>query len=310
MTYEFISNHEGRYGVEEMCSVLEVSRSSYYKWKTRGRSARDLEDEALKVEIARVHRLSKGRYGHRFIHSELQGDGLDCSRHRVLRLMREMGIAGDQSPSYKPQGTDSDHDYGYSPNLLKVRDGETGEWTRIKPSSIDEIWVADTTYLKIEGGWMYLAAVKDLFSRRIVGWSVSRNNDAQLVCQALRAAALTRGTPRRGIVHHSDRGSTYACGKYMKLLDSLGMLSSMSAKGNCYDNAAMESFFGRFKVSSVGNRVFESEDEVRATVFEYVEPYYNRFRRHSSLGYLSPTQFERKFCPLGGNGKHERFTNN
>jgi len=255
MKYRFIVENEKSYPVEEMCSVLGVSRSGYYKWRNRDASARELEDEVLKREIARIHRLSKGRYGHRFIHSHLRDEGLDCSAHRVLRLMREMGIAGEQSPRYKPQGTDSDHDYGYSANLLRVRDGETGESTRIKPSGIDEIWVADTTYLKVEGCWMYLATVMDLFSRRIVGWSVSPSNDAELVCQALRAAALTRGKLRRGVIHHSDRGSTYACSKYMKLLGSLGMLSSMSAKGNCYDNAAMESFFGRFKVSSVGNRV-------------------------------------------------------
>ena len=310
MKYVFISENRTSYPVEEMCSVLEVSRSGYYKWRKRDASARELEDEGLKREIARIHALSKGRYGHRFVHSHLQDDGAECSLHRVLRLMREMGIAGDQSPRYKPQGTDSDHDYGYSPNLLRSKDGETGKWTRIKPGGIDEIWVADTTYLKVEGCWMYLATVMDLFSRRIVGWSVSKSNDAELVCRALRAAALTRGNLRRGIVHHSDRGSTYACGEYMKLLDELGMLSSMSAKGNCYDNAAMESFFGRFKVSTVGNRVFKDQGELRATVFEYVEPYYNRFRKHSSLGYLSPTQFERNFCPLGGNAKQECFTNN
>ena len=151
----------------------------------------------------------------------------------------------------------------------------------------------------------------DLFSRRILGWSVSASNDADLVCQALRCAATTRGSPRGGIIHHSDRGSTYAANKYRLLLTKLGMLSSMSAKGNCYDNAAMESFYGRFKVSSIGNEVFADEDELKAVVFEYIEPYYNRFRKHSSLGYKSPIQFEEKFSPpMGGSVKDEAFTNN
>ena len=227
---------------------------------------------------------------------------MDCGRDRALRLMDEMGVRGEQSPRYKPLGTDSAHDYGYSPNLLKARG---------KPGAPDEVWVADTTHLKIQGRWLYLATVMDLFSRRILGWSVSGSNAAELVRQALLAAAMTRGSPRRGIIHHSDRGSTYACNKYRLLLTKLGMLSSMSAKGNCYDNAAMESFYGRFKVSSIGNEVFADEDELRAVVFDYVEPFYNRFRKHSSLGYQSPIQFEENFSPpMGGCVKDETFANN
>jgi len=199
-------------------------------------------------------------------------------------------------------GTDGAHDFGYSADLLKANG---------KPSSPDEVWLADTTYLKVEGRWLYLATVMDLFSRRILGWSVSANNDADLVCQALRSAAMMRGTPGAGIIHHSDCGSTYAGNKYRLLLTKLGMLSSMSAKGNCYDNAAMESFFGRFKVSSIGNEVFADEDELKSVVFEYVEPFYNRFRKHSSLGYKSPIQFEETFLlPMGGSVKDETFTNN
>ena len=292
MRYERISQNEHRYTVEEMCEVMEVSRSGYYYWKGREPSAREREDGLLKEAIVRIYALSKGRYGHRPIHAHLQEEGLNCGRDRALRLTREMGIEGDQSPRYKPLGTDSAHDYGYSPNLLKANG---------KPSSLDEVWVADTTYLKIEGRWMYLATVMDLFSRRILGWSVSASNDADLVCQALQAAAITRGSLRREIIHHSDRGSTYAGNKYRVLLTKLGMLSSMSAKGNCYDNAAMESFYGRFKVSSVGNEIFADADELKAVVFEYIEPFYNRFRKHSSLGYKSPIQFEENILPpMGG----------
>ncbi len=311
MRYEFISQCEESESVEELCSILEVSRSSYYKWKSAEASARELEDQRIKEAISRIHGLSKQRYGHRPIHAHLLEENVECGRDRALRLMREMGIAGDQSPRYKPQGTDSDHCYGYSPNLLKEKDSQSGQWARKRPSRCDEIWVGDTTHLKIEGGWMYFATVMDLFSRRIVGWSVSQRNDGELVCQALKAACLTRGGLERGIIHHSDRGSTYCCDKYRALLAKLGMRSSMSAKGNCYDNAAMESFYGRFKVSSVGNRVFEDESALRAAVFEYVEPYYNSYRKHSSLGYQSPIQFEENFLPpMGGNAKGYTFTNN
>ena len=246
--------------------------------------------------------FSKGRYGHRPIHAHLQEEGLDCGRDRALRLARELGIQGEQSPRYKPLGTDSAHDHGYSPNLLKANG---------KPESLDEVWVADTTYLKMEGRSMYLATVMDLFSRRILGWSVSASNDADLVCQALRSAAMTRGSPRAGIIHHSDRGSTYAGNKYRLLLTKLGMFSSMSAKGNCYDNAAMKTFYGRFKISSIGNEVFTDEDEFKSVVFEYVEPFYNRFRKHSSLSYQSPIQFEENFSPpMWGSDKDDTFTNN
>ena len=302
MRYRRISENEGLCSVEEMCLILGVSRSGYYDWKSREPSARDRDDALLKDAISRIYGLSKGRYGHRPIHAHLQEEGLDCGRDRALRMTRGMGIQGEQCPRYKPLGTDSAHDLRYSANLLKANG---------KPTSPDEVWVADTTYLKIEGCWLYLATVMDLFSRRILGWSVSASNDADLVCQALRCAATTRGSPRGGIIHHSDRGSTYAANKYRLLLTKLGMLSSMSAKGNCYDNAAMESFYGRFKVSSIGNEVFADEDKLKAVVFEYIKPYYNRFRKHSSLGYKSPIQFEEKFSPpMGGSVKDEAFTNN
>ncbi|MCH6259400.1 IS3 family transposase [Puniceicoccaceae bacterium K14] len=311
MKYDFISRNQEHYTVEQMCSSLEVSRSGYYQWKSRDASARELEERTIKESISKIHSRSKGRYGYRPVHAHLREQGVDCGRDRALRLMRQMGILGDRSPRYKPMGTDSDHNYGYSANLLKRKDQSTGKWIRKKPQGCDEVWVADTTYLKIEGSWMYLATVMDLFSRRIVGWSVSASNDAELVCQALLAASMTRGELKRGIIHHSDRGSAYACNRYRALLQKLGMASSMSAKGNCYDNAAMESFYGRFKVSSIGDKVFENEQELRAAIFEYVEPYYNRYRKHSSLGYKSPIQFEEIFLPpMGGNEQEDAFTDN
>ena len=268
-----------------------LSRSGYYCWQRQTPSRRSVEDEAFKKRIGQLYLQAKGRYGHRPIHSHLRDKNLDCGRDRTLRLMKELGIAGVQKSGFKPLGTDSEHSFGYSANLLKAFG---------KPERPDQVWVADTTYLRIEGGWSYLATVMDLFSRRIVGWSVSDHNDSKLVCQALQAAALTRGGQiSKGLIHHSDRGSTYASYDYTDMLDRFGIEQSMSAKGNCYDNAAQESFYGRYKTSSVRGRIFASQQEARSNAFEYIEVFYNRFRKHSSLDYQSPIQFEQKFCPHG-----------
>lgn len=202
--------------------------------------------------------------------------------------MKELGIEGVQKRKFKPLGTDSKHLFGYSPNLLK----QLG-----RPDRCDQVWVADTPYLQTTGGWCYLATVMDLFRRRILGWSVSTRNDSKLVYQALQAAVLTRaGHLPAGLLHHSDRGSTYASYKYERTLTSIGIRQSMSAKGNCYDNAAMESFYGRYKTSSVRDQIFSNDDQARANVFEYIELFYNRFCKHASLQYHSPVQFEQKFC--------------
>ena len=208
--------------------------------------------------------------------------------------MKELGIEGIQKKGFKPLGTDSNHQFGYSPNLLK----ELGQ-----PERCNQVWVSDTTYLRSEEGWCYLATVMDLYSRRIIGWSVSKQNDSSLVCEALRGAILTRGGKvSPGIMHHSDRGSTYAGTPNGRLLGAFKMEPSMSTKGNCYDNAAMESFYGRYKTSSERGHVFVGEEQARANAFEYIEVYYNRFRKHASLGYQSPAAFEAKILPpMGGN---------
>lgn len=294
MQYRFIKDNSAEFSVDEMCDAFGLARGGYYAWRTRKRSERAKEDEVLKDRICQLHKKSRSRYGYRPIYHHLQEEGYACGRDRTLRLMRENGIEGVQKKRFKPLGTDSDHQFGYSPNLLR----ELGE-----PAALNQVWVSDTTYLRTEQGWMYLATVMDLFSRRIVGWSLSENNDSKLVCQALRAALLTRGGPLLGgLVHHSDRGSTYASYEYQRLLRSFGIQQSMSAKGNCYDNAAMESFYGRYKTSSVRGRVFLDQDDVRANVFEYIEVFYNRFRKHASLGYKSPVEIEEKFLPpMGGN---------
>ena len=296
MKLEFIKNNIKDFPLVELCGALEVAPSAYHDWLGRKPSARACEDEILKQEILEIHVRSKGRFGHRLMHGQVRER---CGRDRTLRLMRLLGIVGKQEPGYLPQCTDSDHDFGYSPNLLN----ENGS-----PKECDEVWVADTTYLRIIGGWMYLATVMDLFSRRILGWSLSSKNDSQLICQALENAQQTRGELKAGIIHHSDRGSTYASDTYQRQLSRLGMQSSMSARGNCYDNAAMESFFGRFKTSTIRHRILAGEEEVRAEVFEYIEPFYNRYRKHSSLDYRSPVEFEQMNFPsppAGGEGKKD-----
>lgn len=269
-----------------------MSRSAYNHWLTGKPSARSLENASLKKRILELHEQARGQYGHRPLHRHLQEEALSCGRDRTLSLMKELELCVPLKKGFKPQGTNSAHDFGYSPNRLK----ELG-----KPERMNQVWVADTTYLRTDKGWCYLATVMDLFSRRILGWSVSEHNDSKLTCAALRAAALTRnGQSLEGIIHHSDRGSTYASYAYTQLLQSLKLKASMSAKGNCYDNAAQESFYGRYKTAAVRNRVFADVDAARSHAFEYIEIFYNRFRKHSSLDYHSPIQFEQKFCPHGG----------
>lgn len=293
MQYRFIEENNECFRVDEMCECLGLSRSGYYGWRGRAPSARALEDEAHKTRIRQLHGKCGGRYGHRPIYAHLRDEEIACGRDRTLRLMKEIGIAGIQKKGFKPLGTDSNHEFGYSANLLR----ELGH-----PQRCDQVWVADTTHLQTKSGWCYLATVMDLFSRRIVGWSVSDRNDSKLVCQALQGAALTRrGHLPEGLIHHSDRGSTYASYDYERMLSSFGIKQSMSAKGNCYDNAAMESFYGRYKTSSVRQHVFCTQQEARTNVFEYIEVFYNRFRKHASLGYKSPVQFEEIILPpMGG----------
>jgi len=288
-----MQRHEPQYDLAEMSDALGVSRSGFYRWREAKPSARRQQDEIIKVHIQEVVRLARGAYGYRPVHQHLQDLGVDCGRDRTLRLMHELELVGNHQSRFTPMGTDSDHLFGYHPNLLK----QLGN-----PEHRDQIWVADTTYLLSDAGWCYLATVMDLCTRRIVGWSVSDRNDSDLVCTALDNAVLTRGEVRTGIVHHSDRGSTYASDRYQRLLAKLKMHPSMSGKGNCYDNAAMESFFGRYKTAAVRDHVFANEAQVRANVFDYIEVFYNRYRKHASLGYLSPMQAEAKFLPpMGGN---------
>jgi putative transposase len=289
--FEYMKQHQTIYDLAEMSEALGVSRSGYYRWLEAKPSARRGQDEAIKERITKIRDRSPGPYGYRPVHAHLREEGIECGRDRTLRLMHELDLIGQSQPRFKPLGTDSNHRFGYHPNLLRDLD---------KPDYRDQIWVADTTYLLSDTSWYYLATVMDLCTRRIIGWSVSDRNDAQLVSTALENAVLTRGEVREGIVHHSDRGSTYASDHYQRLLSRLKMHPSMSRKGNCYDNAAMESFYGRYKTTAVRDHIFADEAELRANVFDYIEVFYNRFRKHAALGYLSPMQAEAKFlAPMG-----------
>ena len=296
MKYVFIQNHSEEFDLNDMCEALAVHRSGYSRWRAPTVSARKLRDVVMKEAIMDIYDEAKGRYGHRPIHAHLQESGVQCGRDQTLRLMREMGVLSLQKKRFRPVGTDSDHSFGYSPNLLKQLS---------TPEKCDQVWVADTTYLACEERWMYLATVMDLFSRRILGWSISTRNDTQLICEAFQGAIQSRDEMSPGIIHHSDRGSTYASEEYIGLISKKGMRSSMSAKGNCYDNAAMESFYGRYKTSSVRGYVFRDELELRAHVFDYIEVFYNRFKKHSSLDYQNPIQFEEKNFPPRGENQND-----
>jgi len=262
MRYRCIRGKTGALPVAELCERSEVSRGGCYAWLNRGPGARDEEDAALKERVLHCHGESRERYGRRPIHSHLRDGGLARGRDRTLRLMRELRIAAVRKPSSSPCA-DSGHALVYSPDPLR----EPGE-----PERPDQVRVADTTYPRVPGAGVYSAAAMDLRSRRAIGWSVSGRNDSERVCQALRSAAMTRGgSVPPGVVHHGDRGSACACPPYERLLRAFGMRQSMSAKGDCYDNAPMESFYGRCKSSSVGDVVLAGPDQAGANAFEYIE---------------------------------------
>ncbi|MEO6908257.1 MAG: IS3 family transposase [Abditibacteriaceae bacterium] len=281
MKYKAVKTQAPAQEIDLWCEALKVSRSAYYNWLCTPLRKRALQDEVIKNGILRIDEVAKGRYGYRSMHAHLHSNEVLCGRDRVLRLMRELDMTQQPSKSFKPIGTDSKHSFGYHPNLLKG----------LVITGCNQAWVSDTTYLPTEKGFSYQATVMDLYNREIIGWSVGSRNDAALVCAALRNALSKKGGFHDRIIHHSDRGSTYASAAYQKVLSCYDIKPSMSAKGNCYDNAAMESFFGRFKVSTLKNRILKDETEVRDVVFEYIEIFYNRFRKHSALNYQSPIEF-------------------
>ena len=271
-----------QYPVRELCLALEVTRSGYYVWRRGQETAREAANRLLTEEIRRVHRQKKGRYGSPRITEQLHRDGHRCNHKRVERLMRKHGLKGCSSRRRRVCTTDSEHDHPVAPNLLLNRPA---------PSRPNEVWVADITYVLTAEGWLFLAAVMDLYSRQILGWSVWENLQAGGPIQALKRALVRREHPQ-GTIHHSDRGVQYACQAYRQELRAAGLVASMSRKGNCYDNAAMEAFWSTLKREAMAESRTWSKDRVRRELFEYIESDYNRSRLHSSLGYQSPVDFE------------------
>jgi putative transposase len=282
MRYDFVEAHRCRWPVRLMCRVLRVSPAGYYDWRGRPRSRRATRHDALVVSIKAVHGEVKARYGSPRIHAELVARGNPCCVNTVARLMRREGIAAKTKRKFRVT-TDSNHDRPVAENVLD---------RQFEPETTDQAWTADITYLATGEGWLYLAAVEDLYSRRIVGWSMSSRIDSRLVVDALEMA-LARRLPGRGLVAHSDRGSQYASEHYQGLLAGHGIVCSMSRRANCWDNAPMESFFASLKKELTRGESFATREEARASIFDYIEVFFNRIRRHSSLGYMSPAEYER-----------------
>jgi putative transposase len=281
MKYQFIQQYKHEFPVVVMCQVLEVSESGYYAWLKRPACQHQREDAQIKQEIQQIFSTHQGRYGSPRIHRELCEQGRGISRKRVARLMREAELLAKQKRR-RVLTTKRDLTHPVAPNVLNR------EFTATDPN---KKWVTDITYIPTAQGWLYLAVILDLYSRMVVGWSMSGNCDEELVERAL-DLALARRRPDPGLLHHSDRGSQYTSRAYQVRLEQAGILVSMSRKGNCWDNAAMESFFGTLKDECLGNSLYVSHHEARLAIFAYLEVYYNRIRRHSTLGYVSPFIYE------------------
>jgi putative transposase len=266
--------------VSRLCRNLRVSRAGFYAWRSRLPCARDLEDEKLRVLVREAHLRARRTYGSPRIHRALQRQEVRVSRKRVIRLMQSEGLEARARRRYRCT-TMSDHEQPVAANLLG---------RQFSAAATNERWIGDTTELLIPGGRLFLAAIVDLYSRFVVGWAISAINDRHLTIRALEMALRRRGPPA-GLLHHSDQGSTYASEDYQAILDGHGIQCSMSRRGNCYDNAAMESWFSTLK-SELGER-FESAARAKEQLFEYIEVFYNQQRMHSAIGYASPAEFER-----------------
>jgi transposase InsO family protein len=283
VTFAFIASKEVAFPIETMCRVLEVSRSGYYAWKKRPEPAKSKQDARLAAEIASAHQRSRGIYGSPRVHRDLKARGLRVGRKRVERLMRESGLRGRAKRRFVCT-TDSNHALPVAPNLLG---------RRFEVDAPNRVWVGDVTYIPTASGWLYLAILLDLFSRRVVGWATSATNDRALALAALESALKYRRPPD-GLLHHTDRGSPYASDDYQAALARRGIVVSMSRTGDCYDNAVAESFFATLKAEHVEHQDFPSREVARASIVDYIEHFYNPARRHSSLGYVSPIEFELK----------------
>ena len=276
---------EDFYPIGDLCVAFDVSRAGFYSWRQRGPSVRDRADDALDLEIGTLFARSRRTYGSPRLHRALRRAGYACGRHRVARLMRRRGLTGRVRGRRRPLTTQSDHAQPIAPNRL----GQRGSPVE-RPN---EVWAADITYVPTDEGWLYLAGVLDLGSRKIVGWAMGESLETSLPMDALRMA-LRQRKPLLGLLHHSDRGCQYASEAYRAQLAVWNVSPSMSRRGNCYDNAAMESFWSTLKEELVHRRSFASRAEAASAIFDYIETFYNRERLHSALGYLSPVEFEKQ----------------
>jgi transposase InsO family protein len=282
MRYQFIRDHVTQYPVTVLCQVLQVTRSGYYAWHRCPESARAQEDRRLLARITTAYTKSRATYGSPRVYVDLREAGVRCGRHRVARLMRQHGLVAKQRRKFRAT-TNSAHHQPVAANVLD---------RQFTPTAQNQVWVSDITYVPTGEGWLYLATVMDLAFRGIVGWAMGTRIDGALVSNALRHA-LTQRQPAPGCLHHSDRGSQYASTAYQAVLAQHGLIPSMSRKGNCWDNAPMESFYHSLKVEWLHDQTFRTRAEARQAIFTFIEVWYNRQRRHSALGYRSPEAYER-----------------
>lgn len=283
MRFAFIEAEKACFPIDLMCEVLQVSRSCYYAWRGRPEPVRAVEDRQVAQEIAAIHAHHRGRYGSPRILEDLREGGIATSRRRVTRLMKQQDLRWRRKRRFRVT-TNSDHAFAIAPNVLS---------RNFATEAPNRAWVGDMTYIWTAEGWLYLAVILDLYSRKVVGWSMGERLSTKLASDALEMA-ITRRRPGAGLLHHTDRGCQYASRDYRRRLERAGMICSMSRTGNCWDNAVAESFFATLKGELLDDVEMATRDETRGAVFEYIEGYYNVTRRHSTLGNLSPVAFERR----------------
>ena len=284
MKYQFVAKHEGKYPVSRICVLLDISRSGYYAWKNRKPNQREHINQVLLDHIHRIYKKYRKAYGSPRVYAQLKKEGYSCNQKKVARLMRQEGLRS-QRKYRRVVTTNSNHCFPVAPNLLN---------RNFHVDRPNQKWVGDITYIPTAEGWLYLASILDLFSRKVVGWEMSSYIDADLVERALRMAFYQR-QPNFGLLHHSDRGSQYASHQIRNILAANRVQVSMSRRGDCYDNAVMESFFGTLKNEWVHHQKYQTRAQARTDIFSYIEGFYNTVRLHSTLGYLSPNEFEAKY---------------
>ena len=283
MKFAFIAKHRGVWQTREMCEALGVSRGGFYEWLKRPRSRRSQENDKLLIQIRTSFERSDRTYGSPRVWHDLRAWGFACGRHRVARLMLVEGLQARRKRRRLPSDQGERPESSIAPNLLD---------RQFVATAPNQSWVADFTYIWTAEGWLYFAAVLDLFSRRVVGWSMNDQMTAQLVADALLMALWRRGRPQE-LMHHSDQGSQYTSEQFQRLLADQGITCSMSRSGNVWDNSAMESFFSTLKTERVSRKVYATREQAKADVFDYVERFYNPYRRHSTIGFVSPVDYEK-----------------